>query len=107
VPKEQVRGDVFQLDKNPQDTGTTTAFLDPGKVAAERRRVEIQEWLGRLNVESVMHGRVPIAKISGKLYRVGDALGGKEDNLFTVARIQDRSVYLSVDQKEFELSMVR
>src|SRR5690606_16882263 len=108
VPKDQVRGDVFQIAKDGSgDTGTATPFMDPAKVAAERLRVETQEALGRLQVESVMHGRIPIAKISGKLYRIDDTLGGKDGKLFTVVRIEDRSVFLqTVNQQEFELSMV-
>jgi hypothetical protein len=104
VPKEQVPDGPFKINKHgASDAGATTAFMDPAKVAAERRRVEIQEILGRLQVESVMHGRIPIAKISGKFFRVGD----KVADLFVVGRIEDRSVFLTVDDKEYELSMVR
>lgn len=104
VPKEKVPDSPFRINKlgDSGDSGSRGG-VDPARYAEERRRVEIQEALGKLQVESVMHGRVPIAKISGKLFRVGDSVGG----LFTLERIEDRSVFLAVDDKEYELSMVK
>src|SRR5690606_14270538 len=98
VPKEQVSQNPFELvDGSSRHPGPVT---DPGKYAEERRRVEIQEALGKLQVESVMHGKVPIAKISGKIFRVGDTVGG----IFAIARIEGRSVFLTADGHEYEKS---
>lgn len=107
VPKDQVPKNVFEIDRLGAETKTPIlGNRDPAEIRRELRRVEIKEALGRLQVESVMHGRVPIAKISGKLYRVGDPIGGKEGDLFTIARIEDRTVHLTVDGEEHDLSMM-
>lgn len=104
VPKEMVPGGVFRINKLGEGSRAATGSLaDPIEAAKERRRVEIQSALGKLQVESVMHGRTPIAKISGKLFRVNDEVGG----IFVLDRIEDRTVILTVDGNEHKLSMVR
>ncbi len=99
---EQIEQDPFMLVKGvPDQGGSRPLGADPTKVAQERRRVEIQSALGQLHLESVILGRVPIAKISGKLVRTGDMI----DELFRVDRIEGRSVFLSVDGVEYEMTM--
>lgn len=102
VPRERVPGNVFKIDKLAESSQPSRVPGDSRQLAEERRRVEIQSALGKLQVESVMHGRIPIAKISGKLFRAGDKVG----DLFILDRIEDRSVFLTVDDEEFELSMI-
>lgn len=102
IPSEQVSDSPFKINKLA-DGGSGPVGMDPGKVAAERRRVQIQEALGKVEVESVMHGRIPIAKISGKVCRVGDSIGG----VFVIDRIEGRSVFLTADGNEYEVSMIK
>ena len=102
VPVENIHQNPFALgDGDPVDTGPVRPVGNPEEIAAERRRVQIQEAIGRIDVQSIMNGRVPIAKINGKLYKVGDVI----DNLLRVERIDGRSAYFSVDDKVFEVQM--
>lgn len=57
-----------------------------------QHRDRIEDALGKLNLQSLIGGRVPVATISGRLVRVGDAL---MDGLLTVERIDGREVVVS------------
>jgi hypothetical protein len=111
ISKDAIRRNPFVLG-----AATPTPIVDDkGRVnlemekrardAAERERLakeqELKDTLGNLEVTGVMMGSRPVARVSGKLYRVGDVIA----KMFTVAEITDRGVKLTSDGKEFEISI--
>lgn len=101
------------LEKNPfQLEGAapaTAAVVDDGSAADERRRAElakqreeqIQTTLGSLELNGVMGGPVPLARVSGRTVKVGDTI----EDIFIVAQVHDRAVDLLADGKIYTLSM--
>lgn len=67
----------------------------------ERRQREIESALASLNVQSVVGGPVPVARISGRTVRIGDVVEG----IFTVVGIEGRSVTIEADGKLYTISM--
>ncbi|MEK6701868.1 MAG: hypothetical protein AABZ53_06370 [Planctomycetota bacterium] len=65
------------------------------------REQEIASTLESLEITSVMLGPRPIARISGKIYRVGD----KVAKVFSVLEIGERGVKLGCDGREYERLM--
>jgi hypothetical protein len=90
------------LDKNPfkLDENATVIPGTETPTTAERDE-EIRRALAGLEVNAVMEGPVPVARLSDQLVKVGDTVA----DIFTVADIRDRSVDLSVDGKTFTISM--
>jgi hypothetical protein len=82
-------------------TGTTTPQVDPAELARREREQNIQSEFSVLRLNSVIGGSMPVARISGELVREGDKLG----TFFTVKQISTREVVLTVDGKDFVLSM--
>ncbi|MFK7884433.1 MAG: hypothetical protein AB8F26_09670 [Phycisphaerales bacterium] len=75
------------------------------RLAAERRMQEMSERaqlvqgeLMRLNVQGVIGGRVPAARINGQPVRVGNMLG-----VFEVVDISGQSVFVEADGQRYEL----
>ncbi len=115
VPVEAIQKNPFQLVLGPALTQITTDLGPSLDREAERRRVEelaraaereklLTDAVGRLRVNGVIGGRVPLARVNGKLYRTGDVIQG----LLTVESIDamTRSVHLRADDKEFVISMI-
>lgn len=78
--------------------------VDPTELARreqESRKKRIAEAAEKLVLNSVMAGRVPIARISGETVRVGDVLG----ETFHVKAITGRSVELEAEGQTFTLLM--
>lgn len=108
VPLSQVQKNPFQLI----DDGHAVAELPIGPrsenaAEAERRRqvMERQQMIVRayagLDLNSILLGTVPVARISGNTVRVGDLV----DGLFHVRTITARAVDLEVDGKMYTLSL--
>jgi hypothetical protein len=68
---------------------------------AEVRRLELESTARSLAVQSIIGGRVPVARINNRTVRVGDRLA----EAFTVKRIDDRSVVIEADGMSFTLEM--
>lgn len=75
------------------------------RLAAERRMQEMSERaqlvqgeLMRLNVQGVIGGRVPAARINGQPVRVGNTIG-----VFEVVEIAGQSVFVEADGQRYEL----
>ncbi len=113
VPAEVIDKDPFRLRT---DAGTPLMTDDPEAVARaeaarqaklleeqrlerERRQRELQTAFGRFELQGIMGGTMPIARISGKLVRVGDMLEGG----FKVTQIEGRRVVLVAEDTEFVL----
>ena len=68
---------------------------------AQRRR-DVQADINRMTLQSVLGGRVPVARIGSSIVRVGDPLG----EFFIVQAIEGRTVVLATEEGWiFELSM--
>jgi hypothetical protein len=91
------------LDKNPFKLEEGAAVIpgveSPAPDAA--RQEEIRQALATLQVNAVMEGPVPVARLNNQLVKVGDTVA----DIFTVADIRDRSVDLTVDGRTFTVSM--
>lgn len=68
--------------------------------AQDRRMRELNAEFSRLSLDTVMHGRVPVAIINGQLLQVGHEVGS-----FKVAKISGMSVVLTANDQLFQLSM--
>lgn len=98
----QARGilaDLATVDKNPfamrsngptQDVGTPMRHGDPAAIALRKHKDAIQKEFGSLRLQSVMTGRVNVARISGQMARIGDTIG----TFFTVQAIGRSNVEL-------------
>lgn len=68
----------------------------------ETRRKQIDESFASLTIQSIIGGRVSLARISGDVYSEGDVING----LFKVVSIEDRTVHLEADGQRFELTLL-
>lgn len=115
VPAEAIEKNPFVLETGPTLTRVTPDLLTPEQREAERRRIEelaraaereklLNDSFNRLRVNGVIGGRVPLARVNGKLYRTGDIIQG----LFTVTSIDavTRTVHLEADGRQFQVSMI-
>ncbi len=69
--------------------------------AAANRLAEIQDKATQLEVNGILAGRVPIARINNHAYRIGDVV----DEFFKVTAIDGRSVTVEADGETFVLTM--
>lgn len=68
----------------------------------ETRRKQIDESFASLTIQSIIGGRVSLARISGDVYSEGDVING----IFKVVSIEDRTVHLEADGQRFELTLL-
>ena len=108
VPLDQVQKNPFQLLSDGHNVADLPIGV-PGESpedAERRRRAEdrkrtIVNVYASLDLNSVLLGSVPVARISGQTVRVGDMVEG----LFVVRSITSRSVALEVDGEMYTLSL--
>lgn len=108
VPLNQVQKNPFQLISEgrtvmdyPVATGGESAEEARLRREVEDRQKLIVRTYTNLDLNSVLLGNVPVARISGKTVRVGDWVEG----LFRVREISARAVNLEVDGKLYTLSL--
>jgi hypothetical protein len=111
ISKDAIRRNPFVLGAATpapvvDDKGRVNLEMEKkARDAAERDRLakerELNDTLGNLEVTGVMMGSRPVARVSGKLYRVGDVIA----KIFTVTEITDRGVKLTSEGKEYEISI--
>ena len=100
---------VEKLQKNPfllEGNETVEAPLDiklPNQAELDRQKrlADIKSRLGTLQLNGVLQGTVPVARINGKMVKVGDMI----EEFFLVAQIHDRCVDLIADGQNFTLNM--
>lgn len=86
------------------DPGATSIAANPEDIANRNRLAERAKTRGdaaKLKLQSCMGGRVPLARIDGKFYRIGDLVGEK----FIVRAIENRSATVEADGESFLLEM--
>ena len=114
VPGDSVKKNPFRIadsmagllptvDSPQGDDGTARANA---AAEAERRKAQerlraVQSALAGLKVQSILGGRSPVARVSGKMVRIGDELA----EFFTVKAIHGRSIELECDGRTFEVAM--
>jgi hypothetical protein len=104
VPLNEVKKNPFQLGLREEEAAPEPTSQSPfDREAAERarRKQMIQSTFASLELNSVVGGSVPIARISGDNVRIGDRL----KDLFTVRSIRGRSVELVADGEVYILTM--
>lgn len=107
VSLKELRDEPFQLrGAAPKESFTSTAFeSEADRLARERqaRLLEVQREFQKLELNSVIGGSAPIARVSGVPVRPGDTVNG----VFTVRRITGRSVELEAEGRVYMLTMGR
>lgn len=96
----------FSLDLNApvtQPVATTDPNASARRAELERqvREKELISKLASLQLNSVMEGRVPLARIGTRLYRLGDRVADD----FKVVGVHGRTVELEADGKVYSLSI--
>lgn len=75
--------------------------LEQLRRAKEEFRKKRQDALAGLHLQSVMGGSVPIARLNGENYTLGDRIG----EFFTIVGIEGRSITLESEGEHFTLEM--
>jgi hypothetical protein len=108
IPSDRLAKNPFELGTvGPAPLSEDRSLADAqrqaelARQATEERRQKIQTSLAGLQLRSVMEGRVPIARINEQTCRIGDTVG----EVFTVTRIDGRSVELTADGQTYTLAM--
>ena len=104
VPLEAVQMNPFEWRGIDVKTKDPVVAFDPEaerlRQQAERER-QIAEAAAQLKLNGVVGGSAPLARISGELKKVGDAVG----EYFTVKSIEGRTVVLVAGDQSFTLHM--
>lgn len=93
-----------KLHKNPfvlPETEGSSSPTEPAVNPRLQREAEIVAALGGIQLNGVMQGPVPLARVNNKLVRVGDRV----EKIFLVAQIHDRSIDLIADGQTYTLNM--
>ncbi len=96
IPTDQKVAKPFeQIDMTPKAPEDRTESNRLTKIAMDREAAK------KLELQSVMGGKVPLARIDGKFYRIGDLVNEK----FIVRAIDHRSVTVEANGETFEVEM--
>lgn len=116
VPAEDIQKNPFRLDTDPVPVDPGEALLTDDSAsenrrladeqrklleARERRRQEIDNALASVDIHGIMGGSTPLARVNGKIVRVGDTI----NDLLTVTQIEGRSIRVEVDGKVHTITM--
>jgi hypothetical protein len=109
VPPERIQKNPFQIE-SAQTGGPSSDPEQERRRLAEQERLERERILGeagdrvgRLELNGIMGGPIPLARISGRTVRVGDTIA----DIFTVVAIHNdrRTVELVAQGQTFTLSL--
>lgn len=113
VPKEAADRNPFVLTTAATEVAVPTDNTDAKMTELARKQAEaarkareehmqaISNALAALELKAVLSGRVPVARIGDRSYRVGDTV----DELFKVSAIADRSVTLECEGKQYTIEI--
>ncbi len=107
VPVEDLNKNPFEMailtsDEEETEVAETEVREEPrGPTPEEIRARELQRTFDGLKLNTVLRGRVSLARIDGKTYRVGDVV----ESEFLLLSIDDRSVTLGADGKTYVLEL--
>lgn len=104
--QEKIQKNPFQLDST---SAVAQQSVDPAAVSAamlkaqqEERARTIADAIAKLEVTSILEGKMPVARINGKSVREGDMI----TELLKLAAIHDRSVDVEADGKLYTVNML-
>lgn len=102
VDIDHVRKNPFMLTVAVQPTNTAQPVMTVNLEdrAKQQQLQQLRSELDKLSLQSVMEGRTPLAVISNKVVRAGDAIGS-----FHVVAIETRAVTLTADGNTYQLTM--
>lgn len=120
VPLDEIEGSPFQFLSRAEDfepepgedpslalqrdrDRQRLADAERARQAAAVRDAKIQTELKKLQLQGVLGGTTPVARIADETYRLGDQIA----ELFTIVRIEGRGVILQVDDRYFVLQIGR
>lgn len=92
---EKLETNPFKFDAPPPAPGA------PAPVGADPELERARTLLASMEINAIMLGSVPVARINGRLVRVGDTL----DGVLLIAQINDRSVDVIVHGKTHTVTM--
>lgn len=104
VAAEKIQKNPFQLDATSAVAKGAPGSNDPDAARrnAENQRLQQQAMaLASIEVNAIMAGNIPLARINGKIVREGDVVA----DMFTVKVIHDRSVELECDGRIHAVNM--
>ena len=107
VPVEDLNKNPFEMailtsDEEETEVAQAEVREEPkGPTPEEIRARELQRTFDGLKLNTVLRGRVSLARIDGKTYRVGDVV----ESEFLLLSIDDRSVTLGADGKTYVLEL--
>ncbi|MEM9372214.1 MAG: hypothetical protein AAGA55_01095 [Planctomycetota bacterium] len=97
--EEEPDAGAYQEPADLNDLDRLARLAEERRLQAARDRMElIQGELSRLNVQGIIGGRVPAARINGQPVRVGQQLG-----VFEVVEISGKGVIVRADGIDYEL----
>ena len=101
---ESIAKNPFRLtESQPTEVAPIRNPVDPDAARKVQEAMQ-QTAFGTLELQAVMNGRIPIAKVNNRIVKVGDKIKVNEVE-FTVKGIHDRTVELDLDGKLYALSM--
>ncbi|GAB5497091.1 MAG: hypothetical protein Phyf2KO_21710 [Phycisphaerales bacterium] len=107
VPVEELNKNPFEMsiltnDDDETEVAQVEVREEPkGPTPEEIRARELQRTFDGLKLNTVLRGRVSLARIDGRTYRVGDVV----ESEFLLLSIDDRSVTLGADGKTYILEL--
>jgi len=108
VPVEDLNKNPFEMadlikgdEPEPMAVTTDEPEIMKGPTPEEIRARDLQRTIDGLRLNTVLRGRVSLARIDGKTYRVGDVV----ESEFLLLSIQDRSVTLGADGKTYTIDL--
>jgi hypothetical protein len=108
VPSEQIKQNPFELASITEDQTVLpledlpVVAAQKGPTAEELRLSELDRHASTLELNTVIAGRISLARINGKTYRVGDVI----EETFEVTEITaERTVAIAADGHEWVLEM--
>ncbi|MEL6499682.1 MAG: hypothetical protein AAF937_03595 [Planctomycetota bacterium] len=108
VPSEQIQQNPFELEPITTTEEQRLAAeeqveeVPQGPTPEELRLAELDEIAATLELGTVISGRISLARINGKTYRIGDTVAGE----FRVTAINpDRTVEIKADETTYVLEM--
>ncbi len=107
VPADELKKNPFAmaaLTGEDEEPVTQVAAKEPerrGPTPEEIREQQLDRLAASLKLNTVLKGRVSLARINGKTYRIGDAV----ESEFILLSIEDRAVTLGADGITYEIEL--
>jgi len=101
IPQSWIERDPFILsdDYVPVDSSGTTSVVDDGAIREAEIRGKVHAAAETVEIQSVMGGRVPLARVSGETMKIGD----KVDDVLELVAIEGRAaIFKGIDGRYYK-----